>query len=86
MRGGKLEFPEKKTCGQGNVTKISSCRVNTTSRWGIKQLGILLIVAGGNPQPPPLNDSLVWSKGENQQQNQPTYGVDTGFQPSGPRW
>ena len=24
------------------VTKISSCRVNTTSRWGIKQLGISL--------------------------------------------
>ena len=22
------------------VTKISSCRVNITSRWGIKQLGI----------------------------------------------
>ena len=25
-----------------DVTKISSCRVNTTSRWGIKQLGISL--------------------------------------------
>ena len=23
-----------------DVTKISSCRVNTTNRWGIKQLGI----------------------------------------------
>ena len=23
------------------VTKISSCQVNTTSRWGIKQLGII---------------------------------------------
>ena len=47
------------------VTEISSCRVNTTSRRGIKQLGIsfghifLLFsmkVAGGNPWPPDLND------------------------------
>ena len=52
------------------VTKISRCWVNTTSRWGIKQLGICfnsiffyfpLKVARGNPQPPPLNDSpAVW--------------------------
>ena len=29
-----------KTYGIGAVTQISSCRVNTKSRWGIKQLGI----------------------------------------------
>ena len=48
------------------VTKNSRCRVNTTSRRGIKQLGVSfssfffsfpLKVAGGNPRPPPLNDS-----------------------------
>ena len=49
------------------VAKISSCRVNTTSRRGIKQLGIFFFgpfffcfpikVAGGNPQPPALSDS-----------------------------
>ena len=37
---GEIGVPRKKTCGQGNVTKILSCRVNTTSRRGIKQLGI----------------------------------------------
>ena len=37
---GETGVPRKKTCGQGNVTNISSCRVNTTSRRGIKQLGI----------------------------------------------
>ena len=41
------------------VTKISSCRVNTTSRRGIKQLepGATLLVAGENPRPPALNDN-----------------------------
>ena len=50
------------------VSKTSSCQVNTTSRWGIKQLGFLLVlsswgprssflVARGNLWPPPLNDS-----------------------------
>ena len=48
------------------VTKISSCRLRTTSRRGIKQLGISLVlffisfpmkVAVGNPWPPPLNAS-----------------------------
>ena len=45
------------------VPRISSCRVNTTSRRVINQLGIsfgpifLLFLAGGNPRPPPLNDS-----------------------------
>ena len=55
------------------VTKISSCRVNTTSRLGIKRLGISfgsvfvlfsnkssrgpLLVAGENPRPPALNDN-----------------------------
>ena len=48
------------------VTKISCCWVNTTSRRGIKQLGIffgpvfLLFfkkVAGGNSRPPALSDS-----------------------------
>ena len=48
------------------VTKNSRCWVNTTSRRGIKQLGVSfssfffsfpLKVAGGNPWPPPLNDS-----------------------------
>ena len=52
------------------VTKISPCRENTTSRWGIKQLGIYFgsiffyfplkvatfLVAGENPSPQPLND------------------------------
>ena len=53
------------------VTKISSCQVNTTSRQGIKQLGIsfgsifllfsyesrgTFIIAGGNPQSPALYD------------------------------
>ena len=54
------------------VSKISSYRVNTTSRRGIKQLGVsfgsvffyftlqvagaTFIVAGGNPRRPPLND------------------------------
>jgi len=33
---------------------LRSCGVNTTSRQGIKQLGI---VARRNPRPPPLNDS-----------------------------
>ena len=57
----------------GAVTKILSCRVNTTSRQGIKQLGISFYIIflpfscesssgrilsnWGNPQPPPLNDS-----------------------------
>ena len=36
---GETRVPRKKTCRQGNVTKISSCRINTTSRWGINQLG-----------------------------------------------
>ena len=50
------------------VTKISSCRVNTTSRRGIKQLGVsfgsifALKVAGGKPRPPPLNESPAQSK------------------------
>ena len=40
-----------------DVTKISSCQVNTTSRWGIKQLPeTIFVIAGGNPWPPPLND------------------------------
>ena len=56
-----------------DVTKISSCRVNTSSRRGIKQ-GFLLVLsffyfpmkvaggatftlAGGNPRPPVLNDN-----------------------------
>ena len=48
------------------VTKISSCRVNTTSKRGFKQLGIsfgsifLLFScesSRGNPRPPPFNDS-----------------------------
>ena len=44
------------------VTKILNSWVNTTRRWGIKQLGIsfgsMFIVAGGNPLPLALNDSL----------------------------
>ena len=53
-----------------DVTKISSCQVNTTSRWGIKQLeisfcsiflwkysGAKFIIAGGNSWPPALEDS-----------------------------
>ena len=52
------------------VTKISSCQVNTTSRRGIKQLGILfgsiffyfpIKVAGENPRPPALNDNPAWA-------------------------
>ena len=59
------------------VTEISSCRVNTTSRRGIKRLGIsfgsiffyfpikvagaTLLVGGENPQPPALNDNPVYS-------------------------
>ena len=55
------------------VTKISSSQVYTTSRWGIKQLGIsfgsifllfshesrqgTFIIAGGNPRPPALDNS-----------------------------
>ena len=48
------------------VTKISSCWVNTTSRRGIKQLGIFLVlfffcfsikVPVRNPRPPALSDS-----------------------------
>ena len=50
------------------VTKISSCRVNTTSKQGFKQLGIsfgsifLLFScesSRGNPRAPPFNDSRV---------------------------
>ena len=50
------------------VTKISSCRVNTTSRRGIKRLGISfgsiffyfpIKVAGENLRPPALNDNPV---------------------------
>ena len=52
------------------VTKISSCQVNTRSRRGIKQLGILfgsiffyfpIKVAGENPRPPALNDNPAWA-------------------------
>ena len=48
------------------VTKISSCGLNTTSRQGVRQLGISLgssffyfpiKVAGENPQPLALNDN-----------------------------
>ena len=55
------------------VTKISVCPVNTTSRRGIKQLGIsidsvfLLISyesSRGNPRPPPLNDSPGLPRGQ----------------------
>ena len=55
------------------VTKISICRVNTTSRRGIKQLGIsfdsvfLLFSyesSRGNPRPPPLNDSPGLPRGQ----------------------
>ena len=46
------------------VSKISSCWVNTTSRRGIKQLGISIFLlffnkssgGGGDPRPPPVND------------------------------
>ena len=50
------------------VTKVSSCWVNTTSRRGIKRLGISfgsifhhfpIKVAGENPWPPALNDNPV---------------------------
>ena len=45
------------------VTKISSCQVNTTSRRGIKQLGvsfgspIFLLLSFESSRPPPLHDS-----------------------------
>ena len=57
-----------------DVTKISSCRVNTKSRRGMKQPGIFFgsifllfsyevkvaaAVAGENHRPPPLNDSPI---------------------------
>ena len=51
------------------VTKISSCRLNTSNRQGIKQPGIsfgsifLLFSyesSRGNLQPPPFNDSPVY--------------------------
>ena len=54
--------------GSRDVTKISHCRVNTTSRQGIKQLGISfgstffyfpMQLAGGSPRPTALNDSSV---------------------------
>ena len=54
------------------VTKISRCQVNTTSRRGIKQLGISFgsifrlfsyESSRGNPRPPPLNDSPGRGKG-----------------------
>ena len=34
------EYRGQYVCGYGDVTKISSCRVNITTRQGIKQLGI----------------------------------------------
>ena len=55
------------------VTKISICPVDTTSRRGIKQLGIsidsvfLLFSyesSRGNPRPPPLNDSPGLPRGQ----------------------
>ena len=36
--------PDNLEVGLRVVTKISSCRVNTTSRRGIKQLGFLLVL------------------------------------------
>ena len=51
------------------VTKISSCQVNTTSRRGIKWLGIsfgsIIVLfsnksSRGNPRPPALNDNPVY--------------------------
>ena len=57
------------------VTKISSCQVNTTRRWGIKQLGIsfdsiFLLFSnesrgGGNPWPLARNDcrAIIYALG-----------------------
>ena len=61
----QIDAPEQSSRA---VSKTSSCQVNTASRWGIKQLGFLLVlsswgprssflVARGNLWPPPLNDS-----------------------------
>ena len=63
--GNQIDAPEQSSRA---VSKTSSCQVNTASRWGIKQLGFLLVlsswgpcssflVARGNLWPPPLNDS-----------------------------
>ena len=73
--GYEIHQNAKWRCQVRDVTKISICLVNTTSRWGIKQLGIFLVlfffyfpmkVAGGhnhssrgNPWPSALNDSPV---------------------------